>query len=515
MKKILIIDDDISVTQMLAAEFGALGHETVCCTSAQDAFDHIKNTVFDLIILSVELPDQNGFVLCSKFRKDEETADIPLFLLSNATSAAAFEQHRNLPTHADGYFLKPLDMEVLIDTMNGVFSVMDDYKAQLAAHAEAMAEAGISNYDQSAEVPDAAEVPAKADHEEMIDVGSDAEVKPADDDSEVLKAINIDNIDLFGDIDANDVDDEVGELFDADAPFVIEDTVEPEKKPVVEKKPEPRVAPTESAAPASAVPRKEPSGMSKAVEPIAPIPPMPSIPRKESGSMKAVAPVPPASAVTSHPAIPPVSGLPRPNSVPPIGGIARPVPPVPSTLPPVSPIGRVGGVPSPATNAEITRLNAEIESLKAELASLKDAEGAMRNELEAAKASADSANIELVAVKSEFSRVQAELNSSKAELDQKDAFIIELQNTAATLVSPEQYNELVNQYNEFQTHYNELVDQFNELSVRCTTAETQLAEISDQKGNELEQLQTLLAQRDAHNALLKEVIVKLSELVEE
>lgn len=505
MKKILIIDDDISVTQMLSEEFSALGHESFCCATAQDAFDQIKTTVFDLIILSVELPDQNGFVLCSKFRKDEETAGIPLFLLSNATSAAAFEQHRNLPTHADGYFLKPLDMDVLIDTMNGVFSVMDDYKAQLAAHAEAMAEAGMADFEQETALPQAEEAPQEpAHHEEMIDVSSDAETRPAEDDSEVLKAINIDNIDLFGDIDANDVDDEVGELFDADAPFVIEDKVEPEKKPVVENKPQPHVAPTENAAPMPPVPRKEPSGMSKAVEPIAPIPPMPAIPRKESGSVKAVAPVPP-----------PVSGLPRSNAVPPIGGIARPVPPVPSTLPPVSPIGRVGGVPSPAASAEITRLNGEIESLKAELASLKESDASVKNELEAAKASADSANIELAAVKAEFARVQSDLNASKAELEQKDAVILDLQNTAATLVSPEQYNELVNQYNEFQTHYNELVDQFNELSVRCTTAETQLAELSNEQGNGMEQLQAVLAQRDAHHAQIKEIIAQLSAIVEE
>ncbi len=491
MKKILIIDDDISTTQLLSNDFQALGHDTICCSSAQEAFDQLKGTVFDLIILSVELPDQNGYVLCSKLRKEEATAGIPIFIVSNAATDAAFHQHVNLPTHADGYFLKPLDMELLIQSMNSIFEQYDAYKAQYEAQAEQT-----SVEEKHGFGADGGEQQAK--HEEMIDVGGASDIKPSADDSEVLKAINIDNIDLFGDIDANDVDDDVGEIFDDDAPFVIQENFDISKE---EKNVEKHDSPVEK----------------KAEQHIAPVAPIPPIPLKETvgGTKPAAPPSNPGLTVTRHPTIPPVGGIPRPNAVPPIAGISRPAPAVPPAMPPVASVNRMAGVPSPAVNAEMSKLNAEIETLKAELAALKNEDAAVKNELSAAKESADAANIDLCATKSELSRLQAELSGAKADIEQKDAYILELQNANSVMVSPEQYNELVNQYNEFQTHYNELVDQFNDLSVRCTTAETKLAELDSENGNVSTQLQELLNVRDAKNSKIRDVISILSTLIDE
>ena len=488
MKKILIIDDDISTTQLLSNDFQALGHETICCSSAQDAFEQLKSTVFDLIILSVELPDQNGYVLCSKLRKEEATAGIPIFIVSNAATDAAFHQHVNLPTHADGYFLKPLDMELLIQSMDSIFEQYDAFKAQCEAQAEQASAENKGGFESEGKEQ-------QTGQEEMIDVGSTSDMKPSVDDSEVLKAINIDNIDLFGDIDANDVDDEVGELFDNDAPFVIQEDFD------VSKDKEEKI-----------VEKHDSQAVKKVEQHIAPIPP---IPIKDAASGAKVAPSNVGVSVTRHPTLPPVGGMPRPNAVPPISGISRPAPAVPPAMPPVSSVNRMAGVPSPAVNAEITKLNAEIETLKAELAALKNEDDAVKNELNAAKESADAANIELCALKSEFSRVQSELSAAKADIEQKEAYILELQNANAVMVSPEQYNELVNQYNEFQTHYNEVVDQFNDLSVRCTTAETKLAELDSENGNVSAQIQELLNVRDVKNSKIRDVISILSTLIDE
>lgn len=484
MKKILIIDGDLTITQGLSADIMAHGHAVVCCETAQEAFEQLKHTSFDLIIMSVELPDQNGFVMCSKLRKDQATARIPLFLISSSTSPLAFEQHSKLPTHADSYFLKPVDTEVLLDSMNQVFEALDAYQAEHDDSNVASANAHVENTSKN---------------EEMIDVTHASDVTASEDDSEVLKAIDIDNIDLFGDIDANDVDD-VGEIFEDDEPFVIQEDFDASDAPS-----------SEAPQPESAVK----SDLSPTVKSDANVKPIDPVQRKEPVAARPVPPPPSASAVRPPSPPPIVGGVPKPNAVPPIAGISRPVPPMAAPLPPVSPITRASGVPSPAANAEITRLNADIEALKAEVASLKETHATMQAELQSAQAATDAANTELCTVKAECQRIQTEVQQAKAEIEQKDSFIQELQNTNAALVSPDQYNDLVNQYNEFQTHYNDLVDQFNELSVRCNTAETQLAEITSSKSDESSQLQMLLEQRTETQTQIKEIISKLSALIVE
>ena len=180
MRKILIIDADMDFLNSLSSDLRAAGYEVETSSFAAAGLE--KAPGVSLVIVSVELPDQNGFVVCSHLKGNPATASIPVFITSSADSTAAFERHLNLANHADGYFLKPLDVAAMLQEMAAIFAEID---AGYAMGAEA-SEPGYAGA-------------------EMIDVSDPAEEVAASDDSEVIKALSVDDMNLFGDIDANEL----------------------------------------------------------------------------------------------------------------------------------------------------------------------------------------------------------------------------------------------------------------------------------------------------------------------
>ena len=180
MRKILIIDADMDFLNSLSSDLRAAGYEVETSSFAAAGLE--KAPGVSLVIVSVELPDQNGFVVCSHLKGNPATASIPVFITSSADSTAAFERHLNLANHADGYFLKPLDVAAMLQEMAAIFAEID---AGYAMGAEA-SEPGYAGT-------------------EMIDVSDPAEEVAASDDSEVIKALSADDMNLFGDIDANEL----------------------------------------------------------------------------------------------------------------------------------------------------------------------------------------------------------------------------------------------------------------------------------------------------------------------
>ena len=185
MKKILIIDSDVDFLNMMKGELEAAGYEVVV---AQDAATGLAMTEgVSLIILAVELPDQNGFVVCSLLKRDAMTADTPVFITSSAETTEAFEKHLNLANHADGYFLKPVDVNALFQEMEALF---EDQRLMQEATSAAC--------------------------DEMIDVNAGAIDENEAADNEVIKALSDEDMSLFGEIDSKDLMGPVDEdLFDA------------------------------------------------------------------------------------------------------------------------------------------------------------------------------------------------------------------------------------------------------------------------------------------------------------
>ncbi len=77
MKKILIIEDDITIRCELENLLKGNGYEVVAVQDFKDTIGLVKTSNPHLILLDIKLPGENGFSICSKIRSFSQ---VPLFL---------------------------------------------------------------------------------------------------------------------------------------------------------------------------------------------------------------------------------------------------------------------------------------------------------------------------------------------------------------------------------------------------------------------------------------------------
>jgi len=112
MRKVLIIDDSLTVRMDLDEAFQAASWATVMCSSGSAAREALWQEQFDCIILDVLLPDTSGPDLLAELRRHPATAGIPVILLS--TEAEVAGQLKGLAVGADDYAGKPYDRERVV-----------------------------------------------------------------------------------------------------------------------------------------------------------------------------------------------------------------------------------------------------------------------------------------------------------------------------------------------------------------------------------------------------------------
>lgn len=114
MAKILVVDDDIAILDMIGAILNKDGH-LVTKVSNPLEINMEKMNCYDLILLDIMMPEIDGFALCSKIRK---LVDCPILFLTAKTEESSLVN--GLSLGADDYICKP-------------FGVME-LRARIAAH---------------------------------------------------------------------------------------------------------------------------------------------------------------------------------------------------------------------------------------------------------------------------------------------------------------------------------------------------------------------------------------------
>ena len=419
MKKVLIIDADTTLLSTLSNELSQAGYYVVTQTSGHDGLSHASDAA--LVITAVELPDMNGFVVCSTLKRNPQTANIPIFITSSAETTDAFEQHLTLTNHADGYFLKPLDVATMLQEMDAIFAELD------------------------------AMMPA----EEMIDMVQE-EGEPGED-SEVIKALALDDMSLFEDIDAG-IEEPADHVFDEDVQMDIA--------------PEPVSAPAPAPAPVAAKPSipgmpasipGKPAGLPKPGL-LGKLPPKPGLPPRTLGAPVASASAPAPSPVGAHtpaaapapaasPAVPSLTSAPAATLSPAVSSATPSLTPAPaahvSTPSPVkSPTGSFpranlgtglsGSRNLPSSDnkavsvsasftaisqsalsaADTSRLNDEITVLRNEITALKSEITAKDNRITMLQSQCDALTARCQNAESITEQLNAETNNIGAQLDE-------------------------------------------------------------------------------------------------
>ena len=110
MFKILVVDDDKALNRSVCFFLSQSGYEAVGCLSAEEAYDEMYKTVFDLIISDIMMPDTDGF----EFAKTVRTLsnDIPILFMSARDDFAA--KQRGFKIGIDDYVTKPVDLDEML-----------------------------------------------------------------------------------------------------------------------------------------------------------------------------------------------------------------------------------------------------------------------------------------------------------------------------------------------------------------------------------------------------------------
>lgn len=109
--KLLIIEDDLDVADMLTAYFQVQGYEVQTANWGEDGIRLCQMSRPDLVILDIRLPDIDGFEVARRLRQNIQTARIPIIFLTEKRERA--DRLHGLELGADDYITKPFDLQEL------------------------------------------------------------------------------------------------------------------------------------------------------------------------------------------------------------------------------------------------------------------------------------------------------------------------------------------------------------------------------------------------------------------
>jgi DNA-binding response OmpR family regulator len=110
-QKLLIVEDDLDVADMLNAYFRVQGYEVYTVNWGEDGVRACQASRPDIIILDIRLPDIDGYEVARRLRDNRRTADIPIIFLTEKRERA--DRIQGLELGADDYITKPFDVQEL------------------------------------------------------------------------------------------------------------------------------------------------------------------------------------------------------------------------------------------------------------------------------------------------------------------------------------------------------------------------------------------------------------------
>jgi DNA-binding response OmpR family regulator len=132
-KRILVFESEQEFAQSIVSMFSDFDVDLKIIPDGK-ASDVDKDDPPDLILLCVELPNQSGYSICQKLKKDKDLKSIPLVIMSSEATEDTFESHKKLKTRADDYLIKPFGAEQLLEKVKALVAL--DEKEVLEEEAE-------------------------------------------------------------------------------------------------------------------------------------------------------------------------------------------------------------------------------------------------------------------------------------------------------------------------------------------------------------------------------------------
>ena len=119
MKRILVIEDEKDMVEILAALLKKEGYEVDVAYDGEEGLSKIKATKPELVLLDIMLPKLDGRDMLKKAKEDPDIKDIPIVILS--AKAEQWDRELALKLGAEEYIEKPLEALKLLRQISNVF----------------------------------------------------------------------------------------------------------------------------------------------------------------------------------------------------------------------------------------------------------------------------------------------------------------------------------------------------------------------------------------------------------
>ncbi len=119
MARILVVEDEPSIAELISINLRHAGHEVVVAGDARAAQAVVDDVLPDLVLLDWMLPGQSGLALAREWRAQGRTRELPVIMLTAKAEEA--DKVSGLDAGADDYLTKPFSTQELMARIRAVF----------------------------------------------------------------------------------------------------------------------------------------------------------------------------------------------------------------------------------------------------------------------------------------------------------------------------------------------------------------------------------------------------------
>lgn len=111
MNKILVVDDDIAINELIKVNLELAGYKVVQANDGVKGFALAKQELPSLVILDVMMPDVDGYTVAQRIRQNDSTKNIPILMLTALSEIN--NKVKGFDIGVDDYLVKPFEMDEL------------------------------------------------------------------------------------------------------------------------------------------------------------------------------------------------------------------------------------------------------------------------------------------------------------------------------------------------------------------------------------------------------------------
>jgi len=120
-KKILIVEDEEYVLEMLSTIFRLEGYIVLCAKDGEEALNIARVDNQDIILLDIQLPKLNGYEVCKSIKSDPAMSHTKVLMVSGMTQN--FDRMKAQEAGADDYIAKPFSSIVLLEKVEELLRI--------------------------------------------------------------------------------------------------------------------------------------------------------------------------------------------------------------------------------------------------------------------------------------------------------------------------------------------------------------------------------------------------------